>query len=95
MEFTWVTGSVAWFNNVILQHMLGAKAEYEGLRIEPALPSEWNECEISRTYRGSVYNIRIVRSGESRIVADGVQISGNLLPAYNDGKVHNIEAYIK
>ena len=95
MEFTWVTGSVSWFNNVLLQEMLGAKATYEGLQICPNLPSEWNECEVSRTFRGNVYDIKIKRNGESKIVADGCEINGNTLPVYSDGKVHNIEVYIK
>lgn len=94
MEFTWVTGSVAWFNNVLLQYMLGAKAEYEGLRIAPNLPSEWDECEVSRSFRGCVYNIKIKRTGENKIFADGKEINNNILPAYNDGQVHNIEAFI-
>jgi len=40
MEFTWITGSVAWFNTVILNNMIGARAEYNGLVIEPCIPSE-------------------------------------------------------
>lgn len=100
MEFTWVTGSVAWFNNVLLRDMLGAKAEYNGLLIDPCIPSAWGECEVERSYRNSVYHIMIknpqhIQNGVLEISVDGKRIEGNLIPAFSDGRKHEVIVLIK
>lgn len=96
MEFTWVTGSVAWFNNVLLQHLLGARAEFGGLRIDPRLPSDWTEATVERHFRSSVYRITIRKpkgkaTGVRQITLDGKPLEGTLLPILTDGKTHNVE----
>jgi cellobiose phosphorylase len=100
MEFTWITGSVAWFNHVLLDYMIGARAEFDGLKIDPCIPSEWEECSVVRNYRGSVYNIKIknpnkVQKGNVELVLDGKKIEGNVIPVFNDGEKHMVEAIIK
>ncbi len=100
MEFTWITGSVAWFNNVLLKNMLGAKAGYEGLEIDPCIPSHWEECRVDRYYRGCVYNITIynpdhVEKGNLEITVDGKKIEGNIVPAFSDGGQHKVDVVIR
>lgn len=100
MEFTWITGSVAWFNNVLLKNMLGAKAGYNGLEIDPCIPSHWEKCEVDRYYRGSVYNITIynpdrVEKGDVEITVDGQKIEGNIIPVFSDGKEHKVDVIIR
>lgn len=100
MEFTWITGSVAWSNTVIVQEMLGAKADYNGLRIVPQLPSAWKECRVERHYRGAVYDIRIenpdgLQSGQVEITLDGNKVEGNLLPDLADGKTHEVRVVMR
>lgn len=95
MEFTWITGSVAWFNNVLLKEMLGAKSNYKGLEIDPCIPSEWEICEVERSFRGSDYHIRIsnpdhVEKGKIEVTVDGKKLDGNLIPAFADGKEHKV-----
>jgi cellobiose phosphorylase len=99
MEFTWITGSVAWFNTVLLNYMLGAKAEFNGLVIEPCIPSTWGECRVERSYRGSLYKIIIknpehIQSGKVKLTVDGKYIDGNLVPAFNDNSIHTVEAIL-
>jgi cellobiose phosphorylase len=81
MEFTWITGSLAWLNIVPLRDMLGVKADYRGLRIDPCLPSEWNEVTAVREYRGARYEITLSHAAEKGIWFDGEKLDGNLLPA--------------
>jgi cellobiose phosphorylase len=100
MEFTWITGSVAWFNNVLLKEMLGAKANYRGLEIDPCIPSEWDSCEVQRYFRGSCYHITIknqehVQKGRIELKVDGVKFDGNLIPAFADGKDHKVNVVIR
>lgn len=100
MEFTWITGSVAWFNNVLLKDMLGARAEYDGLRIDPCVPSDWQECTVYRHYRGAVYQIAIhnpehLQSGDVEIKVNGSWLDGNLVPIFSDGQVHRVDVVIR
>jgi cellobiose phosphorylase len=81
MEFTWITGSLAWLNIVPLRDMLGVKADYSGLVIAPCLPTEWGEVSAVREYRGGCYEITISRGMEKGIWLDGEKVTGNILPA--------------
>jgi cellobiose phosphorylase len=100
MEFTWITGSLAWFNNIFLKEMLGAKPDYAGLRIDPCIPSEWKECSIVRHYRDATYNIRILnpdglQKGSLEITLDDIPITGDFLPIVEDGKIHDVRVLLK
>ena len=100
MEFTWITGSLAWYNHLLLNDLIGARAEYAGLRIDPCIPSEWDECEIERTYRGTVYQIKIqnpnhLGTGNVKLTVDGKEWEGNLIPDFADGKNHQVIAVIQ
>lgn len=97
MEFSWVTGSVAWFNHVLLQYLIGARAEFDGLRVDPRLPSGWTECQVDRHYRGGVYQITIrnphgLQTGRVELTLDGVKITGNVLPVPVPGQTHEVIA---
>ncbi len=81
MEFTWITGSLAWHNTVPLRDMLGVKADYRGLVIDPCLPSEWDDVSVVREYRGGQYEIIINRGSEKGIWLDGKKMDGKVLPA--------------
>ena len=100
MEFTWITGSVAWYNHVILNETLGAKADFGGLRIDPAIPSNWEYCSVKRTYRGCEYEIEIKNPEKKQkekliITVDGQPVSENILPYFKDSKVHKVEVLIQ
>lgn len=98
-EFTWITGSVAWFNIVPVTEMLGAKADFDGLVIDPCLPSQWNECEVERSYRGATYHISIknpngLQKGAVTLTLDGKPVDGNKLPLPQSGGTHKVEVLI-
>lgn len=98
MEFTWITGSVAWFTTVLINEMLGIKPDFGGLVMDPCLPSEFKECTVKRVYRGAEYNISIsnpkgLEKGNVTVEADGKVIEGNRLPIYDGGK-HTIKVTI-
>ena len=98
MEFSWITGSVAWFNTVLLDEMIGIKAEYDGLLIHPRLPSVWEKCEVKRHFRGSDYHI-VIRNpehhaaGNTKIIVDGKIIQGNKVPLDEIGCKHEVIVY--
>lgn len=91
---SWTTGTSAWSLRGLCEGMLGVKRDICGLKIEPALPAEWNSAEITRRFRGADYHISFRRTGLGRIIADGRVIEGNILPDLRDGKIHEITVEI-
>lgn len=87
---SWITGTSGWTFRGIVEYIIGVRAEFDGLKIDPQLPSDWKEVKIRREYRNAVYEIQIKRTGEKRIYADGKVLEGELVPAFGDGKTHNI-----
>lgn len=88
---SWTTGTSAWSLMGLYEGILGVKRDYEGLRIEPAFPGDWDQAELKRHFRGADYAIRYRRTGVRSITVDGRQIKGTLLPDFSDGKRHQIE----
>ena len=88
--WTWYTGSAAWFQKVVVDWILGIRAEVEGLVIDPCIPKEWEGFKIQRKFRNTVYNIEVinknkVNSGVLKIIVDGVEQSSNVVtPSGND-----------
>lgn len=81
MEFSWVTGSIAWFYNILFDDLLGIKRDYDGIRIAPQIPASWDELEAVRNYRGRTLNIKISRNGGivKRITLNGENINDNFI----------------
>ncbi len=96
MEFTWITGSVAWYYNVLTKEMAGIQPEYEGLRIAPVLPSEWDTVTSKRDFRGKQFTISIRRKNvdEIQIILNGVKLSGNIIPLCDCENVNQVEVSI-
>ncbi|MGE5558064.1 MAG: GH36-type glycosyl hydrolase domain-containing protein [Bacillota bacterium] len=93
---SWLTGAAAWNFAAISQWILGIKPDYEGLRVDPCIPSQWGGFKITRWFRGSCYEINIenpdhVSKGVKEMSADGRNIESGLLPVFGDGKIHRIK----
>ncbi|TVR46789.1 MAG: hypothetical protein EA402_02200 [Planctomycetota bacterium] len=92
----WRTGSAAWFYMTAIEQILGAEADYAGLRIRPRLPGDWQQAAIERPFRGDTYHITYQRrhtggSGAVRsITVDGKPINGDLVPVIGDGGRHEV-----
>ena len=99
MEYSWITGSVAWYTNTMESYLVGAKPTYEGLMIDPHLP--FDKASITREFRGATYEISIsnpenkFKADKVEITVDGSAINGNIIPDFKDGKTHTVVATIK
>jgi len=98
---SWLSGTAAWNFVAISQWILGIRAEYDGLRVDPVLPAAWESFTVTRQFRGATYKIRINKTrGQagrvSSLTIDGRKVEGNLipLPARPDG-VFEVEAFVK
>ena len=82
MEFSWITGSIAWYYNVLFEDLLGIKRDYTGIKIAPMLPEEWTDgFKAVRHYRGHQLNIEV--NGNARqiekIVFNGKELSSDFI----------------
>jgi len=96
---SWLTGAAAWNYVAVTQWILGIRPDYDGLRLDPCIPPEWEEFEAVRHFRGQEYRLRIhnpqhVARGLRRLVVDGQEIAGNLIPAGLAGDSHEVEAWL-
>jgi len=79
-----------------LNFILGIKPKYDGLVVDPCIPSDWDEYEVVRKFRNSTYKISVKNpnhkeSGISEVKLDGKTFEGNKFPVFDDGKEHTIE----
>ncbi|MGA7607589.1 MAG: glycosyl hydrolase family 65 protein, partial [Anaerolineales bacterium] len=77
----------AWNYVAITQWILGIRPEYDGLRIDPCIPSAWTGFEAVRRYRGVRYEIHVERRGtgnEVSLEVDGKAIHGTIIPFPSD-----------
>lgn len=93
----WITGTCGWLFRGIVEYMLGVQADYDGLRIVPAMPKVWKNASVHRIYRGCTYDITYTQNaynGKVLITVDGNAIEGNLLPYFTDGIAHKVDVQI-
>jgi cellobiose phosphorylase len=93
--WTWYTGSAAWLFRMTIDHIFGIEADFDGLRVKPGLPAEWDEVKLERFFRGINYHIRIVNSenlarGIVEIFVDGQKIEGDLIRHQNRATQHEV-----
>ncbi len=95
---SWLTGTAAWNFVAVSQYILGVKPQYDGLMIDPSIPSGWDGFKVSRQFRGATYNVTVknpdhVSAGVKSMTVDGKPVSGNVIPAM-DGGVHEVEVVL-
>jgi len=82
---SWQTGTAAWMYRVCIDFLLGVRATYNGLLIDPVIPSHWKEFRIERDFRGTRYIIQVknpggVEKGVKEIWVEEEKIDSNVLP---------------
>ena len=82
---SWLTGTAAWTYFTATQWIFGIRVEYDGLRIDPVIPSKWKGFTATRRFRGNTYRITIrnprgKQRGVKRLIVDGMELAGNLVP---------------
>ena len=93
---SWLTGTAAWTFVNISQYILGVYPTHDGLQINPCTPDGFGDFTLSRTYRGTNYHIQVknpdnVQKGVSKLLVDGVEVSGNIIPHDSSKKDVNVE----
>jgi len=93
---SWLTGTASWNYYAITQYILGIRPDYDGLLVDPCIPSNWKEYKITRIFRGDTYNITITNpsnicKGVQSMIVDGQTIDGNIIPIAGDKGIHSVE----
>jgi N,N'-diacetylchitobiose phosphorylase len=51
----WLTGSAGWMYHAVTHWILGVRADYQGLIVDPCIPANWEAFEVTRQWRGATY----------------------------------------
>lgn len=94
--WSWTTGTSAWAMKGLYEGIMGVKHDYDGLEISPCFPADWDSAEMTRHFRGADYHVVInnpehLETRNTEIYVDGEKISGNILPDFGDGNLHEVE----
>ncbi|MGA9069364.1 MAG: hypothetical protein WB424_03850, partial [Terracidiphilus sp.] len=81
----WLSGSATWSYYAATQYILGIQPEYNGLRIEPCIPSAWPQFKVTRVFRGKRVTIEVknpngVQKGVKKLTLNGKVVTGNFIP---------------
>jgi cellobiose phosphorylase len=99
---SWLTGTAAWNYVAITQWILGLRPEFDGLRVDPVLPSAWPGYTATRRFRGAVYQVTVRRAGTladglaegAGTRVNGVQLAGSLVPLAAPGETVRVEVVL-
>lgn len=95
-EFSWTTGTAAWMWKVSMDWIMGVRAEFRGLMVDPCIPPEWDGFKLTRRFRRAIYEFEVenpehVSQGVREIYIDGIRHKSLLLPVFPAGDVHYIK----
>lgn len=87
---SWLTGTAAWTFVNISQYILGLYPTHTGLSIDPCVPKNFGDFELTRQFREGNYTIKVqnpdnAEKGVKQIYVDGIPIKGCVIP-YIKGK---------
>ena len=92
---SWLTGTAAWNWAAITMHILGIRPDFNGLLVDPCIPTEWDGFKVKRQFRGANLNIEVknpnhVSKGVQQITIDGNAIEGAVIPVLEEGKDYDV-----
>lgn len=93
---SWLTGTAAWTFINISQHILGLLPTHEGLSVDPCIPHDFGDFELTRKFREGTYHIQVrnpkqVEKGVVSLRVDGQEFAGNVIPYVRGKKEYQVE----
>jgi cellobiose phosphorylase len=93
---SWLTGTAAWNYYVVTRYILGIFPDYDGLKVDPCIPGKWDGYVVNRVFRGVRYRIEIrnpvhVSKGVKKLIIDGKETEGNIIPVFDKGSSHSVQ----
>jgi len=92
---SWLSGTSSWTYQAASRYIMGLRPQMDGLLVDPCVPSDWKSFSVERSFRGSRYVIRVdnpgrVCRGVKSISVDGKTLDKPVVPAFTDGKTHEV-----
>lgn len=87
---SWITGSAGWLYRNIVELMVGVRPGFTGLELHPCLPDVLKEVNVRRYFRNATYQITIRKTGQNKLVVNGLELHGNIIPMGNEGSVISV-----
>ena len=93
----WLTGSASSIMLAVVEGILGIKADYEGLIIDPCIPAKWKEFSVSRLFREKKINIVVknpdgIEKGIRYIILNGEKLNDpTIIPLEKMIKINDVE----
>ena len=92
----WLTGTASTVMVGCVEGILGMRPDFDGLQINPSVPSDWKEFKIDKVFRGKklhmvVKNPEGKESGVSSLVVNGKPVDGNYIAASDLADANEIE----
>lgn len=93
---SWLTGTAAWTFVNVSQYILGIRPSFDGLEIDPCIPSNMDGFTATRKYRNAVYYITVknpnhVEKGVQKLTVNGKSVEGTCVKAIDNVKEYHIE----
>ncbi len=93
---SWLSGTSSWTFQAASKYIIGIRPQYDGLLIDPCIPSSWERFSVERNFRGCRYKIAVenpnhVCKGVKSISVDGKTLDKPVVPILSDGKTHEVK----
>lgn len=90
----WLTGSGGWNYTAATRWILGVRLTFDGMIIDPCIPGDWKEFQVTRKWRGATFQITVknpkgMEKGVKSVTLDGKKISG-AIPPQSEGSQHQV-----
>ncbi|MEK7476552.1 MAG: glycosyl transferase [Candidatus Coatesbacteria bacterium] len=94
---SWLTGTAAWTLKAAAEGILGIRAGWYGLVVDPCIPKGWPGFTVARRFRGTEYRIEVrnpkgVCKGVTSLTVDGTPAAGNVIPLSPAGRTVTVIA---
>lgn len=81
----WLTGTASTVMVGCVEGILGVRPDFYGLKLDPAIPGEWDTFEMEKDFRGKHLHIVVVNEGHAQsgccqLLVNGKPVEGNYIP---------------
>lgn len=94
-----MTGSGGWAYFAATRWLLGVRPDFDGLWIDPCIPSDWKGFSVIRRWRGAEYRIAVHnpngrQKGVTKLIVDGGEREVAKIPLHPAGSTVRVDAYM-
>jgi cellobionic acid phosphorylase len=90
------TGTVSWVYRCFIEGLCGLKGVREGLKVDPKMPSQWEDMSVTRTFRDATFEVEIKRTDaeEVEVILDEKKLVGNIIRDIESGKTYKVKVNV-